>query len=85
MEKEGVGDLLAAIATLLTDPAYWSSAEQLEAALKTFAETRKLGFGQIAPPLRAALTSGRPAPSLGEVFFALGRAESLGRLADQAP
>ena len=60
----------------------WSAAT-LEAKLQAFAEANGLTFGQVGPPARAALTAGRPAPSLGETLYALGRNEALARLADR--
>ncbi|HOP18789.1 MAG TPA: glutamate--tRNA ligase, partial [Amphiplicatus sp.] len=83
LEKEGAREIVKSVAAELTTVTDWS-AEALEAALKAFAEARGLGFGQVGPALRAALTTGLPSPSLGEVLYALGREESLGRLTDQA-
>ena len=81
LAKDGARDLLGGVAADLAT-ADWSSAAALEQALKSWAAAAGVGFGQIGPPLRAALTAGRPAPSLGEVFYTLGREESLARLAD---
>ena len=83
LEKEGAREIVKSVAAELTTVTDWS-AEALEAALKAFAEARGLSFGQVGPALRAALTAGLPSPSLGEVLYALGREESLGRLTDQA-
>ncbi len=83
LEKEGARSLLAEIGKALLT-ADWSDHVRLEEALKDFAERRKLGFGQIGPAMRAALTAGLPAPSLGETLYAIGQAESLARLGDQA-
>jgi glutamyl-tRNA synthetase len=55
----------------------------LAAALKAFATDEGVGMGQIGPGLRAALTGGAPAPDLGQTLEALGREESLARIADQ--
>ena len=81
LAKDGARDLLGAVAADL-ETADWSSAAALEQALKSWAAVAGVGFGQIGPPLRTALTAGRPAPSLGEVLHALGREESLARLAE---
>lgn len=81
LEKEGAKALLAAAAMALTG-ADWSDAPALEAALKSFAESQAIGFGQIGQPLRAVLTAGLPSPSLGEVLHALGTEEALGRIRD---
>ncbi len=81
LEKDGVMALLEAVAERL-GAAEWTSAATLEAQLKAVAQSEAVGFGQIGQPLRAVLTAGLPAPSLGEVLFALGKKESLGRIAD---
>jgi len=61
----------------------WEDPEAIDAVLQAYAERENVGFGQIGPPLRAALTAGNPAPSLGEVLYSLGKAESLARIGDQ--
>ncbi len=81
IEQDGGKALLEAVAAELGG-ADWSSAAALERSLKAFAANRAINFGQIGQPLRAALTAGLPAPSLGEVLYALGPAEAFGRLAD---
>jgi glutamyl-tRNA synthetase len=81
LEKDGARQLLRAVAQKLDD-ADWTSSSALEERLKTVAATAGVGFGQIGQPLRAVLTAALPAPSLGEVLFALGWEESLGRLSD---
>jgi glutamyl-tRNA synthetase len=81
LEKEGARDIVGAVARHL-ETADWPSAAALDVTLKSWTEAAGVGFGQIGPPLRAALTAGRAAPSLGEVLHALGRDESLARLAD---
>jgi glutamyl-tRNA synthetase len=50
--------------------------------VRSFAETRGVKLGQVAQPLRAALTGSTASPPIFEVMVVLGRAESLGRLAD---
>lgn len=84
LQKEGARAIVKDVAALLTVKSDWSDPALLEAELKGFAEAREIGFGQVGPALRAALTAGLPSPSLGEVLHALGPAESLARLADQA-
>ncbi|MDB5430350.1 MAG: glutamate--tRNA ligase [Caulobacter sp.] len=63
------------------ETADWA-APDLEAAIKSFAETEGVGLGKIGPPLRAALTGGLPSPDLGRTLDLLGREESLGRIDD---
>jgi glutamyl-tRNA synthetase len=84
LAKEGARALLAGVAAALADKGLWDAPARLETALKGFADARGIGFGQIGPALRAALTAGLPAPSLGETLHALGMAESLARITDQA-
>jgi glutamyl-tRNA synthetase len=81
LEKPGARDLVDAVAEALGG-ADWGAPKDLEGALKAFAEKRAIGFGEIGQPLRAALTAGLAAPSLGEALHALGRTETLARLAD---
>ncbi|MFP4004086.1 MAG: glutamate--tRNA ligase [Alphaproteobacteria bacterium] len=60
----------------------WSP-EALESGLREAAKESGLKFGQIAQPLRAALTGTTQAPGIFDVLAALGREESLGRIEDQ--
>jgi len=52
--------------------------------VRSFAEAQGLKLGQIAQPLRAALTGSTVSPGVFEVMTVLGKAEVLGRLADAA-
>jgi len=61
----------------------WSLAG-LEAALREFAASHGLKLGQIAQPLRAALTGSLASPGIFEVMVILGRAETLARIEDLA-
>ncbi|TWT09595.1 glutamate--tRNA ligase [Reyranella sp. CPCC 100927] len=61
------------------EPATWTEAD-LEGAIKSFAETRGMKLGQIAQPLRVALTGSTVSPGIFEVLAILGREESLSRL-----
>jgi glutamyl-tRNA synthetase len=57
-------------------------ATQLESLVKQAAESQQAKLGELAQPLRAALTGSKVSPGIFEVMEALGRVESLGRLAD---
>ena len=57
----------------------WTGLE-LEAAARAHAETTGVKLGQIAQPLRAALTGKASSPPLFEMLALLGREESLIRL-----
>ncbi|HJS84614.1 MAG TPA: glutamate--tRNA ligase [Acetobacteraceae bacterium] len=56
------------------------SAPALDAALRRFAEATGRKLGQIAQPLRAALTGSTVSPGIDATLAALGREESLARL-----
>ena len=64
-------------------PRDWSLAG-LEAAVRDFAASHGLKLGQIAQPLRAALTGSLASPGIFEVMVVLGRAETLARIEDLA-
>jgi glutamyl-tRNA synthetase len=53
----------------------------LDAALRAFAERSGLKLGQVAQPLRAALTGSTVSPGIDATLAALGREESLARIA----
>jgi glutamyl-tRNA synthetase len=55
-----------------------------EGAVRAYVEETKVKLGQVAQPLRAALTGRSTSPGIFDVLDVLGREESLGRLADQA-
>jgi glutamyl-tRNA synthetase len=61
----------------------WTAAGT-EAAVRLFAETHGIKLGQVAQPLRAALTGKTTSPGLFDVLEVLGRDECLARLADVA-
>ncbi len=61
----------------------WTDAS-VEAAVRAFAESSGLKLGNVAQPLRAALTGKTTSPGIFDVIAALGREETLGRLADQS-
>ncbi len=60
-------------------------ADNLEQAVRQFAEHRTLKLGKIAQPLRAALTGRAASPPIFDVLLVLGRDESLRRLWAYAP
>ena len=60
------------------------SADAIEQAVRGFGEAEDVKLGKIAQPLRAALTGRVKSPGIFEVLWALGRAESLARIADAA-
>ncbi|MBP0493112.1 glutamate--tRNA ligase [Roseomonas indoligenes] len=56
----------------------------LDAALRAFAEAEGVKLGQVAQPLRAALTASLQSPPIDAVLAALGKDESLARIGDAA-
>jgi glutamyl-tRNA synthetase len=61
----------------------WAVGE-IEATVRSFAETENLKLGKIAQPLRAAVTGSTVSPPIFDVLATLGREEALGRIRDQA-
>ncbi len=57
------------------------SAPALDAALRDFAEAKGIKLGALAQPLRAALTGSTSSPPIDATLAALGRDESLSRIA----
>ncbi len=60
------------------------SAPALDAALRGYAESAGRKLGQVAQPLRAALTGSTMSPGIDETLAALGRDEALARIAAAA-
>jgi glutamyl-tRNA synthetase len=56
------------------------SVPAIDAALRAFAEQRGLKLGQVAQPLRAALTGSTVSPGIDATLAALGRQEALARI-----
>jgi glutamyl-tRNA synthetase len=56
----------------------------IDAALRGFAETRGRKLGQVAQPLRAALTGSTMSPPIDVTISALGRDEAMARIAAAA-
>ncbi len=81
---EGAGrEHVRALAQAFAALGEWTEAA-LEAAMRAYIESRTAKMGDVAQPLRAALTGQPQSPGLFEVMAALGRDEALGRLADAA-
>lgn len=77
--RQRMPDLAAKLASVND----WT-AGPLEAVVRAFAEQNALKLGQVAQPLRAALTGRAMSPGLFDVMAVLGRDETLARLADQS-
>jgi len=74
-------DRLGRYAALLASVGEWR-AETLEAAARSFAEQEGCKLGDVAQPVRAALTGSNVSPGVFEVAEVLGRDEVLVRLND---
>ncbi|MGB0748105.1 MAG: glutamate--tRNA ligase [Magnetospiraceae bacterium] len=74
---------IASLRTLLEAVSPWTL-ENLESAVKGYAEENDLKLGKVAQPLRAALTGSNVSPGIFDVMAVLGRDETLGRLDDAA-
>jgi len=72
-------ELLGRLKIVLEGVAFEASA--IDAALRGFAEAEGKKLGQVAQPLRAALTGSTMSPGIDATLMALGRDESLKRLA----
>jgi glutamyl-tRNA synthetase len=72
---------LAGLIQKLSAVTDWQSAA-LEQVVRACAEAQGLKLGQLAQPLRAALTGSTASPGIFEVMTVLGREETLGRIAD---
>jgi glutamyl-tRNA synthetase len=57
----------------------------IEEAVRAHADSVGAKLGQVAQPLRAALTGRATSPSLFDVMAVLGKDESLARLREQLP
>jgi len=73
---------IGCIAPVLAPIADWR-ATALEQAVRGFAEANRLKLGEVAQPLRAAITGSLVSPPIFEVLAVLGQAETMGRLSDQ--
>lgn len=81
LEKADPG-ILKMLHNTLSGVQDWSTSG-LEETVKSAAESRDLGFGKVAQPLRAALCGQMASPGLFDVLYALGKKETLARLEDR--
>jgi glutamyl-tRNA synthetase len=79
-EAKASNSAVLAALTAVTD---WS-AGALETAVREHAEATGRKLGQVAQPLRAALTGRAVSPPVFDVMAVLGRDEALARIADQS-
>jgi glutamyl-tRNA synthetase len=74
---------IAALIPRFAALAQWNAAS-LEATVRDYAAGTKVKLGDVAQPLRAALTGRAASPGIFDVLEVLGKEESLARLQDQA-
>jgi glutamyl-tRNA synthetase len=77
----GAREMLALVHAALSGVTEWTI-EATEQAVREVAEAEGVKLGQVAQPLRAALTGRAASPGIFDVLMLLGRAESLARVAD---
>ena len=75
-------DLLALVHASLSALPEWT-VEATEEAVRGVSEQAGVKLGQVAQPLRAALTGRATSPGIFDVLVLLGREESLARIADR--
>ncbi|MFN4142000.1 glutamate--tRNA ligase [Aestuariivirga sp.] len=80
---EGGAEVLRGVVPVLEQVENWET-QEIETAVKAYAEAAGLKLGKVAQPLRAALTGTSSSPGIFDVLDVLGRGESLARLKDQA-
>jgi len=78
-KKESADAALAGMRQRIADAEPWS-AEGLDAAVEAFAEAEGLKLGDVAQPLRVAVTGAAASPGIGETLFFLGRDRCLARI-----
>ena len=80
---DGGAATIAMLTPVLAAVPDWTG-DALEQAVRVVAEERGIKLGQLAQPLRAALTGHLTSPGIFDVLEVLGREESLARLGDRA-
>jgi glutamyl-tRNA synthetase len=81
--SDGGRERLGWILDALKAAPVWTATD-LEQIIRDVSEVRSVKLGQLAQPLRAALTGHSTSPGIFDVLEVLGREESLGRLTDQS-
>ncbi|UVO52161.1 glutamate--tRNA ligase [Sphingomonas sp. SUN019] len=81
--QDGASALLTRLHAALDAVHNWDT-ETLEDAVRRVAEDAGVKLGQVAQPLRVALTGRKTSPGIFDVLVLLGRDESLARIADHA-
>jgi len=85
--KPGTGDILRALADDLDAAPNWTP-EALEPIVKGFCETKEIGLGKVAQPIRVSMTGTKTGPGLYEMLVAAGKETAIRRIrtgADRSP
>ncbi len=77
-DGEGLA-VLRDVAIVLDELDVWTH-ESIEAAIKQFAESKQLGLGKVAQPIRVAITGTTISPSIGQSLALLGKSSTLKRI-----
>ncbi len=80
--KKGGREILDRISPMLENIDDWNVVT-IEQAIRDFGESEDLKLGNIAQPLRSALTGRTTSPGIFDVLAVLGRNECLARISDQ--
>lgn len=82
LDGEGAKERLLLVSERLAQLEDWET-ERLEAEIRAIADGHGIKLGQLAQPLRAALTGRGTSPGVFDVLSVLGRDECLARIRDQ--
>jgi len=77
--KDDTAKLLNELTTILSQQENFSS-NSLENIVKSWIESKELGFGKVMTPLRLALVGEGKGPHLFDILEILGKEESLARI-----
>ena len=73
--------MLGSLTPVLEKVSQWN-ADDIKAAIVSFAEAEELKLGKVMQPVRAAVTGGKQSGDLAETLEILGQEETVARLRD---
>ena len=77
--KAAAGPRLTELADALEEVEDWT-AEALEPVVKGFCESREIGLGKVAQPIRVSMTGQKTGPGLFEMLVAIGKPTAIRRM-----
>ena len=77
--KAAAGPRLTELAATLEGVDDWT-AEALEPVVKSFCESREIGLGKVAQPIRVSMTGQKTGPGLFEMLVAIGKPTAIRRM-----